>query len=86
MSTQNQLQADFGLSIVTNTAKTSAAQGRTKGVYIGTAQTYDFSFDGSTWVKFQGVIAGTILPIRVLGVRITAGAANPNAGDIVFLY
>jgi hypothetical protein len=71
-------------SIVVNTTVIQSQQCR--GIYIGTSADYDFSFDGTNWTTFKGCIAGTILPFRCVGARITAGAANPNAGDIVFLY
>jgi len=58
-----------------------------RGVYIGTAADYDFSFDGATtWVKFTGCVAGSILPIAASGVRVNAGGGAPAAGAIVFLY
>jgi len=57
-----------------------------RAVYIGTTQSLDFSFDGTTWVLFQGATAGTILQIQVYGARKTAGAAAPTTGDVVFLY
>lgn len=70
------------VSITSNVATVS----RSKGVWIGTTQSLDFSFDGTTWVTFQGATAGTVIPIQVVGARITSGTANPNAGDVVFLY
>lgn len=57
-----------------------------KAVWIGTTQSVDFSFDGTSWVTFQGATAGTVLPIQAVGARITSGSAAPAAGDIVFLY
>lgn len=71
-----------GVSI-TNANATNA---RCRGVYIGTAQSLDFSFDGSSWVTFQGLAAGVIMPLQVVGARKTSGAAAPTAGDVVFLY
>jgi hypothetical protein len=71
-----------GVSI---TAATATAD-RCRGVWIGTTQSLDFSFDGTTWVTFQGATAGTIIPIQVNGARKTSGAAAPTAGDVVFLY
>ncbi len=71
-------------SVTVNTA--NAGFGRSRGVWIGTTQDLDFSFDGTNWIKFQGATAGTILPIEVLGARINSGSAAPNAGDVVFLY
>ena len=57
-----------------------------RGVYIGTSQDLDFSFDGKTWVTFQGCVVGSILPISVVAARKTAGAAAPTTRDVVFLY
>lgn len=64
----------------------TADRDRCRGVWIGTTQSLDFSFDGSTWVTFQGATAGTVLPIQVVGARKTAASAAPTAGDVVFLY
>lgn len=64
----------------------NATHPRCRAVYIGTAQSLDFSLDGTTWVKFQNCVAGTILPIQVVGARKNAGSAAPDAGDVVFLY
>lgn len=62
-------------------------QPRCRGVWVGTTQSLDFYFsDSATWVTFQGATAGTLLPIQASGARITSGTANPNAGDVVFLY
>lgn len=74
--------ANNGVSIVVATAD----RPRCRGVYVGVAQSLDFSFDGSTWVLFKGTTAGSVLPIRVVGARKTAGSAAPDAGDVVFLY
>lgn len=71
-------------SITVNSA--NAGFGRTRGVSIGVTQSLDFSFDGVNWVAFVGCTAGTVLPLEVLGARLTSGAAAPNAGDVVFLY
>ena len=71
-----------GVSI---TAATATAD-RCRGVWIGTTQSLDFCFDGSTWVTFQGCVAGSLIPIQVVGARVTSGAAAPSAGDVVFLY
>lgn len=68
------------------TSNSLAIYERSRAVWIGTSQNLDFSFDGITWITFQGCVAGSILPIQVIGVRITAGGANPTAGDINFLY
>ena len=64
----------------------TADRTRCRAVWIGTTQSLDFSFDGSTWVTFQGATAGTIIPIQVVGARKTSGAEAPTAGDVVFLY
>lgn len=71
-----------GVSITVATADRDIC----RGVWIGTSQSLDFSFDGSTWVTFQGALAGTIIPVQVVGARKTAGSAAPTAGDVVFLY
>ncbi len=71
------------VSITNNNAVNNT---KCRGVWVGTTQSLDFSFDGTTWVTFQGATAGTIIPIMVLGARKTAGAASPSAGDVVFLY
>lgn len=76
------VSAVYAVSITVATAD----RDRCRGVYIGTGTDYEFSFDGSTWVAFKGCIAGTILPIQVVGVRVDSGDAAPSAGDIVFLY
>lgn len=64
----------------------NATHPRCRAVYVGTAQSLDFSFDGSTWVLFKGCSAGTVLPIQVVGARKNSGSAAPDAGDVVFLY
>lgn len=69
-------------SITVNTALAPIC----RGVYIGVSQSLDFSFDRSTWVTFSGCVAGTVLPIQVVGARKTSGSAAPDAGDVVFLY
>ncbi len=74
--------ATYAVSVTSN----AATQARCRAVWIGTTQNLDFSFDGSTWIEFQGATAGTIIPIQVVGARITAASANPAAGDVVFLY
>lgn len=71
-----------GISVTDNAATHAVC----RGVWIGTTQSMQFSFDGSTWVTFQGATAGTIIPVMVVGARITSGAAAPASGDIVFLY
>ena len=70
------------LSITVDTATAS----RCRGVWIGTTQSLDFCFDGTNWVTFQGCIAGTIVPVQVVGARKTAGSAAPTANDVIFLY
>jgi hypothetical protein len=72
-------------SAVSITAATATAD-RCRGVWVGTTQSLDFSFDGTTWITFQGATAGSILPLQVVGARKTAGAAAPTAGDVCFLY
>ena len=70
---------------VSITAATATAD-RCRGVWVGTTQSLDFSFDGTTWVTFQGCQAGQLLPYQVIGARKTSGAAAPTANDVVFLY
>jgi hypothetical protein len=76
------VSAHYAAAVTSN----AATQSRCRAVWIGTTQSLDFSFDGSTWVTFAGSTAGTILPIQVVGARITSGAANPGSNDVVFLY
>jgi len=61
-------------------------QRRCRAVYIGTSQDLDFSVNGSTWVTFQGCIAGSVLPISVVAARKTSGGTAPTTKDVVFLY
>ena len=56
-----------------------------RGVWIGTTQSLDFYFPKAGWITFKGCTAGTVLPIQVLGARVTGGA-TPASGDVVFLY
>lgn len=74
-----------GINAVDITVAT-ADRDRSRGVWIGTTQSLDFSFDGTTWVTFQGCSAGSLIPIQVVGARKTSGSAAPTAGDVVFLY
>lgn len=85
-ATQPTIYGDM-VSAWTATAVTDAlaTHNRSRAVWIGTTQSYDFSFDGSTWVLFQGATAGTVLPIQIVGARITSGSASPASGDINFL-
>lgn len=76
------VSAQGGASITSN----SATQIRSRGVWIGTTQSLDFSFDGTNWITLAGCTAGTLLPIQVVGARKTAAGASPSAGDVVFLY
>ena len=84
----DKLSADRKSSAVSAVSITNAnpTNDRCRGVYVGTDQDLDFSFDGTTWVLFQGCAAGSVLPIMVVGARKNAGSAAPDAGDIVFLY
>lgn len=70
------------ISVTVNTATFSIC----RGVWIGVSQSLDFSFDGTNWVTFAGCVAGTVLPIQVVGARKTSGSAAPDAGDVLFLY
>lgn len=74
-----------GINAVDITVAT-ADRDRCRAVWIGTTQSLDFSFDGSTWVCFQGATAGTIIPIQVVGARKTAASAAPTTKDVVFIY
>ena len=74
--------ASKGVSITVATAD----RDRCRGVWIGTTNDYDFSFDGTNWVLFKSCGAGSCLGIQVVGVRINSGSAAPSAGDIIFLY
>ena len=71
-----------GVSIAVATAD----RDRCRAVWIGTANDYEFSFDGTTWVLFKGCGAGSCMALQVVGARLYAGSAAPTAGDIVFLY
>lgn len=75
--------AQGAVSVTSNSLTT---YDRCRAVYIGTSQSVDFSFDGSTWVTFQGLVAGTVLNAQVVAARVTSGGGGPAAGDIVFLY
>lgn len=68
---------------ITDNALTHA---KSRAVYIGVSQSLDFSYDGTSWVTFKGLVAGTVLPVQVVGVRLTAGSAAPAASDVVFIY
>ena len=39
-----------------------------RAVYIGVSQSLDFSVDGTVWVTFKGLAAGTIIPVSVVAV------------------
>jgi len=56
-----------------------------RGVYIGTAQDIDL-YINEAWVLFQGVIAGSILPVQATGARKNSDGEAPASGDIVFLH
>jgi hypothetical protein len=76
---------ESGASWVSVTVNTSL--GSCRGVYIGVAGDYDFSFDGAvTWVKFTGCAAGSVLPLNATAARHNSGGTAPDAGDIVFIY
>ena len=80
----DQLSSGFGAVSVTSNSITT--YDRSRGVYIGVSQSLDFCFDGVNWVTFSGCVAGSVLPIQVIGARKTSGSASPTAGDVVFLY
>lgn len=79
----NNVASGINFLAVTDNVLTHA---KCRAVYIGTSQSCDFSYDGVNWITFQGLVAGTVLPIQVVGVRVTSGGGAPNAGDIVFIY
>lgn len=56
----------------------------THAVFVGVAADYDFYVKGS-WVLFKGLLAGTIYPIEVSGVR-DADDTDADAGDLLLLY
>jgi hypothetical protein len=70
------------VSVTVNTATLD----KCRAVWVGTTQSLDFTFDGTTWIEFQGATAGTVIPIQVIGARKNAASAAPDAGDVVFLY
>jgi hypothetical protein len=59
---------------------------RCRSVYIGKAASYDFSFDGENWASFAGCTAASVLPIQVVGVRVSNTLAAPALGDVTFIY
>lgn len=75
-----------GIGATSVTVTSTTTLNRSRAVWIGTSQSLDFSFNGTDWVTFQGAVAGTIIPIQVIGARKTTGPAAPTAGDVVFLY
>ncbi len=81
-SSDRKSSAVHAIAVTVNTAGFEPC----RGVYIGTSQNLDFSFDGTTWIAFQGCVAGSVIPIMPVGVRKTSGGSAPDAGDIVFLY
>jgi len=82
MSNNQSIEPAQGASSITvNTAD----RPRCKGVFIGVAGDYDFNFNGTDWIAFTGCVAGSVLPISVVGARHNSGGTAPDAGDIVFL-
>lgn len=74
--------AQTWLAVTVNTAVATA-----RGVYIGISDDYDFTADGTTtWVKFTGCVAGSVLPLAATGARKNSDSSAPAAGAIVFLY
>ena len=74
----------FNAVSITDNATT---HGYTRAVWVGTTQSIDlFVVDQGAWITFQGATAGSIIPVQATGARITTGSANPNSGDVVFLY
>lgn len=56
-----------------------------RAVWVGTTQSIDLYINGA-WETFQGATAGTEIDVQATGARITSGPANPNVGDVLFLY
>jgi hypothetical protein len=73
--------ASNGISIVL----TTALYDRSIGLYIGTTQSIEVTWDGINWVQIQAAQAGSVLPLQVIGARKSGGSAF-TAGDCVFLY
>lgn len=81
---QGQLHSAIGaVSVISNSLTT---YDRCRSVYIGNSQSLDFSYDGSTWVTYPGLVAGAVYDFEVLAARVTAGGGAPAAGDVVFQY
>jgi hypothetical protein len=68
------------------TVTSATTYNRARAVWIGVSQSLDFCLNGTDWVTFKGCMAGTVVPVQALAVRVTAGPAAPAAGDVVFLY
>lgn len=79
----NNVACGITFQSITDNALTHA---KCRAVYIGTSQSLDFSYDGTNWVTFQGLVAGTIIPIQTVGVRLTSGGGAPLSKDVVFIY
>jgi len=69
-----------------NITDANATHSKPKGVYVGVGDDYEFSFDGTTWVRFENTADGSVLPIRPVGARHASDSSAPNANDITFLY
>ena len=74
------IPSDFAVNITTATATFAPC----RGVYVGISQQFDFNINGS-WIPFNNLPAGVVLPIRAAGAR-DSGDAAPDSGQIIFLY
>jgi|TARA_R110002020_G_scaffold1935_1_gene8850 hypothetical protein len=73
-----------GASVV-NITNNNTTNDECRAVYIGASGNYEFYVNGE-WVKFVGLNAGSILPIRATGARHSSDDSAPDAADINFLY
>lgn len=76
------VQYTKAVSVTVNTA----VQPMCRAIWIGVAQSLDFTIDGTDWILLKGATAGSIVPINAIGIRKTAAGAANDAGDVLFLY
>lgn len=74
------------VSAVSVTSTSSTVYNKSRGVWIGATNNYDFSFDGTNWITFNSCSAGSCLGIQVVAARKSADLSAPASGEIVFLY